>query len=410
MVDLGPHQMKALKALGNGKILVGPVGSGKTRTAMAYYMFRVVRGSVSINDEQMVATAPKFKTPLYVITTAKVRNDLEWEGEAVLWGVYKDPSQTQFGLGIVVDSWNNIGKYTDVEGAFFVFDEQRLVGSGAWAKSFQKIAKKNQWILLTGTPGDQWLDYAQVFIANGFFPNITRFKEDHCVYHNFRGYPQLKMYIGESRLVRYRDQITVLMPFKRHTTRHDIKVPVEYDVKEYNWIWKNRFDVVNNKPYRSVSAVIRGLRHVVVRDKSRLDALNEIKQKHARLIVFYNMDYEREILIDYLVRNGFEWGEYSGNAHNPIPDGSNWLYIVQYTAGSEGWNCVRTNAVVFFSPNYAHRAMEQAHGRIDRMNTGYSDLYYFWLLSDSPIERRIMQCLDRKENFNEAVYAKEMGL
>jgi hypothetical protein len=385
VVDLYPHQRKAVDELSNGKILWGGVGTGKSLTAAAYYMQK---------------EAPK---DVYVITTAKKRDSLDWESEFVKYGVYKSTDATVAGV-LRVDSWNNISKYKNVRGAFFIFDEQRLVGSGEWAKAFIFIAKHNNWILLSATPGDTWLDYIAVFIANGFYTNRTAFKEEHVVYNSYAKFPKVEYYKNVGKLVRLRNQLLVHMPYERHTTRTLVDVPVEFDVEPYDKVTKQRWNVYEDRPVRSVAELFYTLRKVVNSDPSRLDAIRKLNQKHPRLIVFYNFDYELKML--RTLGGEVQIAEWNGHKHEAIPDTERWLYLVQYVAGAEGWNCTTTNAMVFYSLTYSYKNWHQAHGRTDRLNTPFTELFYYTLLSNSIIDRIVMGALKGKKSFNEARYVK----
>jgi hypothetical protein len=385
VVNLYPHQEKALGELANGKILYGGVGSGKSITAASYYM----------RNE-----APK---DVYVITTARKRDELDWEAEFVKFGVYKSKDATVAGV-LRVDSWNNIGKYKNVRGAFFIFDEQRLVGSGEWAKAFIFISKHNNWILLSATPGDTWLDYIPVFIANGFYENRTAFKREHVVYNTYSKFPKVDHYISVGKLVRLRDSILVHMPYDRHTTRHSKEVPVEFDADKYDTVIKQRWNVYAERPVQSVAELFYIMRKVVYSDPSRLDAIRKLHEKHPRLIVFYNFDYELEML--RTLSGEAQIAEWNGHKHEAIPNTERWLYLVQYVAGAEGWNCTTTDATVFYSLTYSYKNWHQAHGRIDRLNTPFTELYYYTLLSKSVIDRVVMRALKGKKSFNESRFVK----
>lgn len=381
-VKLYPHQKEALSLLGNGKVLWGGVGSGKSIVAMTYYM---------INE------APK---DVYVITTAKKRDSLEWEGEAAKFGVGKSYDCTTAGV-LHVDSWNNASNYTDVEGAFFIFDEQRVVGHGAWVKAFLKITKKNRWILLSATPGDTWLDYAPLFIANGWYKNITDFRAQHVIYAPNVHFPVVKGYVGEQRLEKLRNEILVEMSYMRHTTRYVNGMIVGYDKELTDQVIKKRWNPFENRPIRDKGEAFRLMRLISNSDPSRLEAVKWVMKMHPRLIIFYNFDYELEALRT-LQTTGIYIGEWNGHKKTPVPDTEKWLYLVQYTAGSEGWNCTSTDAMILYSLTYSYKNHVQAMGRIDRLDTPYENLYYYILASWSPLDLAVQQTLEQKRNFNES--------
>lgn len=382
-VDLYPHQRKAVDKLANGKILWGGVGTGKSITAAAYYMEK---------------EAPK---DVYVITTAKKRDSLDWEKDFVKYGVYKSTDATVAGV-LTVDSWNNIGKYKDVKDAFFILDEQRLVGSGAWAKAFIQIAKHNHWIILSATPGDNWLDYAAVFIANGFYKNRTEFKREHVVYSSYTKFPKVERYLGEAKLERLRGSILVHMPYHRHTTRVSTNIPVEHDKEKLAKVLEKRWNVYEERPIRDVAELFAVMRKVVNSDVTRLHAVRTLLKEHDRMIVFYSFNYELELLRK--LATDVTVAEWNGHKHEPVPDTKRWVYLVQYVAGAEGWNCIETDTMIFFSLTYSYKIWKQAHGRIDRLNTPYTLLNYFTLLSDSVIDRAVMKALKEKHSFNEAKF------
>lgn len=396
------YQMDAVKKMTNGCILNGGVGSGKSRTGL-YYYFKEQGGSIN-PDYVPMKHKPK---DLYIITTARKRDDLEWEGELVPFLLSTHPDQNVFyGNKVVVDSWNNIKKYSDISGAFFIFDEQRVVGSGAWVKSFLKIARGNDWILLSATPGDTWSDYIPVFIANGFYKNKSEFLREHVVYSRFSKYPKIDRYLNTGRLVRLRNRILVDMDFTRHTIPHHEDVYCRYDISKYKDAIKTRWDPYKNEPIQQASGLCYILRRVVNEDESRQQALLEIFEQHPKMIVFYNFDYELDILKGIYYGNNCEIAEWNGHAHQPIPQSERWVYLVQYTAGCEGWNCVRTDTIVFYSQNYSYKVMEQASGRIDRLNTPFRDLYYYHLKSRSGIDLAISKALKEKKQFNERKFVK----
>lgn len=398
-IQLRDYQEKAVRDMQNGCILCGGVGSGKSRTSLAYY-FKECGGSWHNGYKPM--KAPK---DLYIITTARKRDTLEWEGELPPFRMSTNPEASMYPkMKIVVDSWNNIKKYADVTDAFFIFDEQRVIGYGAWTKAFLKIAKSNRWILLSATPGDTWLDYMPVFIANGFYKNKTAFTREHCVYRYIGSYPKLERYLSTGKLIRYRNQILVNMDFKRETVSHHEDVYVKYDISKYKDVGKLRWNPYKNEPIGTAAELCYTWRKIVNTDDSRQVALLEIFEKHPKMIVFYNFDYELDILRGLFDATDVPCAEWNGHIHQPVPTGPTWAYLVQYTAGCEGWNCITTDTIVFYSQNYSYKVMEQARGRIDRMNTPYRDLYYYHLKTRSGIDLAISRALHEKKNFNEAKY------
>lgn len=434
VVELRPHQVKAVGELSNGKILCGGVGTGKTITGLAYFYTRVCDGV--LNDLGSI----KSPRDIYVITTARKRDSFDWQDDAAKLCILPEREKSVAGIKLTVDSWNNIDKYKDVENAFFLFDEQRVVGSGAWTKSFIKIAKSNQWLLLSATPGDTWLDYIPVFVANGYYKNRTQFIREHCVYNYFGKYPKLERYVSVGKLVKLRKHILVDMPYERHTTRHIHEVTVDYDRDLFEKVVKKRWHVYEDRPLKDVSELFGVMRRVVNTDASRLDTLKKLVKTHPKVIVFYNFDYELEILRS-LVSNTFAEtsqtggstsetsrlessmgdtqilrslvsqvdaqdqdvtvAEWNGHKHEPIPDSDSWIYLVQYVAGAEAWNCVETDTVVFWSLTYSYKNYEQSQGRIDRLNTPFSDLHYYVLKSEAMIDKAIWKALRAKKSFNE---------
>lgn len=399
---LFPYQMDAVKRMKNGCVLNGGVGSGKSRTSL-YYYFKEQGGSIDPDYVRM-----KDPKDLYIITTARKRDDLEWDGELANFAMSTHPEANLYKNKIVIDSWNNIKKYRGVYGAFFIFDEQRVVGSGAWVKSFLDIARKNDWILLSATVGDTWSDYIPLFVANGFYKNKTEFVRRHVVFSRFTKYPKVDRYLETGRLLYLRNSILVDMDFKRQTIAHHEDVYVRYDIDKYRDAGRNRWDPFNNEPITDAAGLCRVWRRIVNTDESRQVALLEIFEDHPKLIIFYNFNYELDILRGLFDGNdGVEIAEWNGHKHQPIPDSaSSWVYLVQYNAGNEGWNCIKTDTIVFFSQNYSYKIMTQAAGRIDRLNTPYTDLYYFHLKSRSGIDLAITKALREKRNFNERGYVK----
>lgn len=395
-VDLYEHQQYAVQHLRNGCILCGGVGSGKSRASLAYYFLKECGGKY---------TEPFFSMErprdLYIITTARKRDTLEWEKECHPFQLTSYPEHDRLGVSVVIDSWNNIGKYCNVCGAFFIFDEQRVVGSGTWVRAFYQIAKKNRWILLSATPGDTWKDYIPVFVANGFYKNKTDFCREHVIYRYGTRYPQIDRYTNCRKLIRLRDNILVNMDFTKPTTMHHEYIKVGYDRDRYNDCARTRWNPFTDEPVQDASGLCYCLRHICNEDSSRIEATVGLIRNIPRLIVFYNFDYELELLRRLVRSLDVPLAEWNGHKHMPIPNTATWVYLVQYASGAEGWNCTSTNAILFYSPNYSYKMMTQASGRIDRLDTSYIDLYCYHLYSDAPIEKAIRRCLDQKRDFNE---------
>jgi superfamily II DNA or RNA helicase len=376
---LRPHQKEALKKLRNGSILSGGVGTGKSMVAAAYYV--LTQGT----------------RPVCVVTTAKKRDSLDWNREFARFAIGTEPGATVAGV-LTVDSWNNIHKYEDRTDTFFIFDEQRLVGSGGWVKSFLRIARSNPWMLLSATPGDVWLDYVPVFLAHGFYKNRTEFKARHVIYRPYSKFPSVDRYVDTGRLEKHRASILVEMPYERHTVRHEINIPVEHDRDLMKTAIKHRWDPFKEEPIRHSAGLYAVMRKIIALAPERLEALKEVMKKHPRVIVFYNFDYELEVLRDL---EGVEIAEWNGHKHQEIPDSERWVYLVQYTAGAEGWECIKTNATFFFTQTYSYKQWEQAKGRIDRLTTPFTNLYYYLPMSKAFIDLAIRRSIDQKKSFNE---------
>lgn len=397
-MELAPYQIDAVNQLRNGCILCGGVGSGKSRTSLAYYY---KKNGADIRNKDAVMHNPR---DLYIITTAQKRDKREWELEMVPFLLSTDPELNYYKNKVVVDSWNNIKKYVGVCNADFIFDEQRVVGYGEWAQSFIHIAKHNDWILLSATPGDKWEDYMAVFIANGFYTSKKDFSDQHLVFSPYVKFRKVLRYTNVRRLIRLREKILVDMDFNRKTTSHQVPVTVSYDISLYKNVVKNRWNFETGKPIKNVSELCALLRKVNNTDPSRGAAVLDIFKQHGRVIVFYNYDYELDILRNLPYGDNVEVAEWNGHMHQPVPDSPEWVYLVQYNAGAEGWNCITTNAIIFYSQNYSYRIMEQARGRIDRMNTPFMDLYYYHLKSTSSIDLAIDKALNSKKKFNEGKF------
>lgn len=398
--QLYPHQEEALDKLKTGSILCGGVGTGKSRVAVEYF-FRQCGGRFYGKFAHMV-----YPIDLYIITTARKRDTLEWDKECLAYHLSTRRDLSIDGCKVTIDSWNNIQKYIDVEDAFFIFDEQRVVGYGAWTQAFLKITKKNQWILLSATPGDTWMDYMPVFIANGFYKNKTEFVREHVVFSRFAKYPKVDRYVGVNKLTKHKKDILVNMPYAKQTQKHIETIKVPFDKELMDIVQKDRWNPFQSEPIRDASNMCYIARRITNTDLSRLDKIKNIVLEKKKVIIFYNFDYELAILRTLKDSLDISLAEWNGHKHESIPDCDSWIYLVQYTAGAEGWNCVSTNTIIFYSPNYSYKIMEQASGRIDRMNTPFTDLYYYNFKSDAPIDLAIYKCLKNKKTFNETNFVK----
>lgn len=400
-IKLRDYQSKAIEQMKNGCILCGGVGSGKSLTAISYYFFRECGGALDWDGSYIPMSDPK---DLYIITTARKRDTFEWEGELSPFLLSPHEDINLYDNKVVIDSWNNIGKYQDIKDAFFIFDEQRVVGSGAWVKAFLKIAKTNRWILLSATPGDTWQDYIPVFLANGFYKNKTEFIREHVVYSRFSKFPKVDRYLNTGRLLKLRNSILVNMDFKRETISHHEDIYVQHDVTKYKDLMRNRWNIWGNKPIKNAAELCYLLRKLVNSDETRQAKILELFEKHPKVIIFYNFDYELDILKGLYYGDGVEIAEWNGHRHQPIPTSKKWVYLVQYSAGAEGWNCIKTDTIIFYSQNYSYKIMAQSAGRIDRLNTPFKDLYYYHLKSRSGIDLAISRALHQKKKFNESKF------
>lgn len=398
-INLYEHQKLAVEQLKSGSILCGGVGTGKSRTALAYYFLKECQGRIKINGKGEFG---EMQNPmdLYIITTAKKRDSLEWEGECAPFIISTNPEVSISGVKVTVDSWNNISKYVGIKNAFFVFDEQRLIGSGTWVKSFLKIAKINHWILLSATPGDTWSDYIPVFVANGFYKNRTEFLRRHAVYSRFAKFPKIEKFIEQGHLSKLKEQITVMMHYTKSTIANDKTIIVSFNKDSFDTVMRQRWNIFENKPVQAIGELCYLMRKVVNSDPSRLDAVKKIVKEHPKVIVFYNFDYELEMLRKLGSSLKIQTNEWNGHFHQEVPTGDSWIYLVQYSAGAEGWNCITTDTTIFFSQNYSYKIMIQAAGRIDRLNTPFSNLYYYHIRSNSTIDLAIAKAIRKKRDFN----------
>ena len=405
-MELRDYQLDAINKMKNGCILNGGVGSGKSLTSLSYYYLQNGGSIKFLLGEDYVPMDDCNILDLYIITTARKRDTFEWEGEMSHFLLSTHDECNIYDNKVVVDSWNNIQKYKDATDSFFIFDEQRVVGSGAWVKAFLQIAKKNKWILLSATPGDTWSDYIPVFIANGFYKNKTEFMREHAVFSRFSKFPKIEKYIGTGRLIRQRREILVDMKFERETVQHHCDIYVSYDSTQYKDVMKRRWDIWNDEPIINASGLCYALRKIVNTHDSRSTKLLELFETHKKIIVFYNFDYELEILKSLYYGEDVIVAEWNGHKHEPTPTGNKWVYLVQYTAGAEGWNCITTDTIIFYSLNYSYKIMHQSAGRIDRLNTPYTDLYYYYMKTRSGIDLAIERALNDKRKFNESSFIK----
>ena len=402
-MKLRDYQLEAIQKMKTGCILNGGVGSGKSLTSLSYYYMQNGGSEIFLTGGKH----KKMKEPkdLYIITTARKRDTMEWEGELSHFLLSTNPDTSAYKNKVIVDSWNNVKKYKEVKGAFFIFDEQRVVGSGEWVKSFLKIAKSNEWILLSATPGDTWSDYIPVFIANGFYKNKSEFLREHAVFARYSKFPKIEKWMSTGKLNRYRRMILVDMKFQRKTEQHHEDVYVDYDIATYKDVMKSRWDIYKQEPIVNAGGLCYTLRRLVNSDPSRASKLLDIFKEHPKMIVFYNFDYELDILKNMDYGKNVTVAEWNGHKHEPTPTKGKWVYLVQYTAGAEGWNCISTDTIVFYSQNYSYKIMHQSAGRIDRLNTPFEDLYYYHLKTRSSIDISIARAIKEKKYFNEKGFA-----
>lgn len=394
--------MEALMNMHNGCILNGGTGSGKSITALAYY-FIMQGGSI---EPWRFPKKGNLKD-LYIITTAFKRDTGEWNDELIHYALSVDTSKKMFGNNIVIDSWNNIKKYINVKNAFFIFDEQRAVNYGTWSKSLILIARNNNWIMLSATPGDNYLDFMPVFIANGFYRNKTEFIMHHVCYSRYSKY-KIERYYDIPRLERLKAKVLVQMDAPKHVEKVIENVILDYDIVKYKDLLRNRFNYEKGEPIENIAELCSELRKVVNKNARKLETLEFILSKHPKVILFYNFDYELEELRWFLSKIEYPFSERNGHCHEGIIEGDKWVYLVQYNAGAEAWNCITTNTIVFFSLNYSYKMMTQAAGRIDRMNTPFDTLYYYYIYSRAPIDMAINKALKEKKKFNENNYFKNV--
>ncbi len=407
-INLYEHQLDALKRMANGCILNGGVGTGKSLTAIAFFYIKYGGSHDFLNGGDYVPMDNSRIPDLYIITTARKRDTFEWDKELAPFLLFQNQETNPYSNKVVVDSWNNIGKYAAVQNAFFIFDEDRVTGSGTWVKTFLKLAKTNKWFILSATPGDTWQDYIPVFIANGFYKNKTEFSREHIVYNPRVKFPLVERYENVGKLIKYKNKILVSMNMERATIRNHHDIFTNYDTKLYKETMKNRWNPWKNEPIQNPSDLCFTLRKIVNSDARKINALLDILSTHPKVIIFYNFDYELNILKSMPYPVGTTVREWNGHQHEDIPDTDRWVYLVQYISGCEGWNCTLTNTIIFYSENYSYKVMEQACGRIDRVNTPFTNLHYYHLKTKSPIDIAINRALVKKKNFNEGNYVRSL--
>ena len=403
-IPLYPSQQRVLDKIQTGSILRGGVGSGKSITALSYF-FKFCGGSFTINGKGVYKTPDKPRD-LYIITTAKKRDDKEWEKEAARFAICNERKDSIVGIKLHVDSWNNIIKYINVKDAFFIFDEQRAISLGTWGKSLIKISKKNDWILLSATPGDTWIDYMPVFIANGFYKNKTDFIINHVIYSPYTKFPKIDRFVGVKQLEANKDVITIYMDSERKIERQHEYIKCEFNKDKYKMAWMQRWNMYDDEPIQEIGKLMYILRRVTNEDKSRQEATKNKIIQNKRIIIFYNFTYELEILREICESLNVPYSEWNGQKHQKIVDGERWVYLVQYSSGCEGWNCIETNVILFYSLTHSYKMLEQARGRIDRINTPYKILKYYYMISNSQIDRMIKNSIDNKKEFNERKFRR----
>ena len=383
MIKLLKYQEEAIQKLHSGSVLYGATGSGKSLTGLAYYM------------------RCWSHLDLYIITTSKKRNAGEWEEEIAKLGC--PPPKA-------IDSWNRLKNYRMVSDAFFLFDEHKVGGHGKWAQSMITIAKKNKWILLTATPGDVWDDYASIFIANEFVKNKTTWNEDFCIFDRISKYPKIIGYQREDVLKNMRDAVLVPMEYQSEKVPIPYVIPYKVDHEEEAYVLARRKSLRHPemRAFRNTSAMFAYMRMNLPDKESKIQALADVLKKEPKAIIFYNFTPEKYEIENAARQVNIPFFQYNGQIKDNVPDGDTWVYAVQYTAGAEAWNCITCRTVIFYSMNYSYKVMTQAKGRIDRCNSPFDELHYYYFISpDFEIDQEILNALTRKEKFNEEALANK---
>lgn len=386
-ITLKPEQEATMLKLQSGNILVAGVGSGKTYMGIFW-------------------AARQRANKIIVITTAAKRDKIAPGHKKPDWQESLDNCGIR---DYIVDSWNNIKKYDHCSQSVFLFDEAKQTGYGAWGKSFIKIAKNNKWIVMSATPADNFIHYMPTFVAHGFYRNKTDFYDQHVEFDKYAKYPKIKTIHGTARLEKLRKSITVVMEMPRHTKRHYRELVCDFDYELLKAIQTTHWNGYTEAPIETPSEMTQLLRRVVAIDPDRMKQARQVMKAVPRLIIFYNYNYELEILEHICEDIDKEYTSWNGKHHDLIPTSKQWIYLVQYNA-SEGWECITTDSMMFYSPNYSWRAFEQCCGRIDRMNTKYTDLYYYSLISKSKIDKDVIKANKEKRNFNENGWGKQLML
>lgn len=404
-VKLFPYQEDALKRMHNGCILCGGTGTGKSITSLAYIYTKELHGSIKLNGKGEWKP-PKVNKDIYIITVASKRDKGEWEDELCRFGLSTDISRSVNGIKVTIDSWNRIQHYKKVYGAVFIFDEDKVTGSGKWAKTFLYISRRNRWIILSATPGDKMIEYLYVFLANGFYKNKQEFIAKHVIRKPYVPYFDIQDYIRKPVLEKHRREVLVIMKRDTDISIVNHNIVCDYDRKKYKDVWARRWDIYEQKPIEETGKLLSLIRRVVNEDPDRVLKLKSVLAHQAKVIIFYNYNFELEILRKVCSELHFTIGEHNGQKHTEVPNTKKWVYICQYNSAGEGWNCVTTNQMIFYSLSYSYKAMKQAAGRINRINTSFKELHYYILQSKAPIDVAILRALSQKRDFNERAFGK----